>query len=221
VHLFSFISEDFQRMRHDTFLGYPKPVLAVENGRLAVQNVPVPSPSAAGTVLTRFASVAGNLRLAMLYDMVVRLPQASRITGVRDGREADPLRDVVEKVFQSLHDLAEESNAALVLVYLPRELDYRQSAPLPWRQFSHDAAARLRIPFVDLTTELKALPSNEVETLFIGGGVVGFAKSGGHYSERGNRFMAESLIRRLRAVEAVSEKLSRVGAADRRASDRE
>ena len=42
THLFAFITSDFQRMRKDRFLGYAKPVLVIENGKLVATNVPVP-----------------------------------------------------------------------------------------------------------------------------------------------------------------------------------
>src|SRR5262244_1013414 len=42
VHLLAFITGDFSRMKYDSFLGYGKPVLDIENGMLVVKNVPVP-----------------------------------------------------------------------------------------------------------------------------------------------------------------------------------
>ena len=43
VHFFAFITDDFYRMLADSFLGYAKPLLEIENGKLAVKNVPVPA----------------------------------------------------------------------------------------------------------------------------------------------------------------------------------
>ena len=42
IHLFTFITADFWRMRHRSFHGYGKPFLTLRDGELAVENVPVP-----------------------------------------------------------------------------------------------------------------------------------------------------------------------------------
>jgi hypothetical protein len=41
VQLLAFITDDFYRVLSDSFFGYGKPVLAIENDRLVVKNVPV------------------------------------------------------------------------------------------------------------------------------------------------------------------------------------
>ena len=43
LHLFAFITVDFERMQQDNFLGYGKPVLTIRDNELAVENVPVPN----------------------------------------------------------------------------------------------------------------------------------------------------------------------------------
>src|SRR3954470_14331191 len=43
IHVFAFISNDFVRMEEPVFLGFGKPVLAIDRGELVTRNVPVPS----------------------------------------------------------------------------------------------------------------------------------------------------------------------------------
>lgn len=42
VHVFAFISDDFERMRRTEVFGYDKPRLVLEGGELALENIPVP-----------------------------------------------------------------------------------------------------------------------------------------------------------------------------------
>jgi hypothetical protein len=53
--------------------------------------------------------------------------------------------------------------------------------------FAAKEAARLGLPFIDVTAAMRRLPRREVDTLFRG-----------HYSERGNAFVAATIADRIR-----------------------
>jgi hypothetical protein len=64
VQILAFITEDFGRMRSATFLGYPKPVLVLDHGALAVRNVPVPVRSELGVKARELVRPRAPHRLA-------------------------------------------------------------------------------------------------------------------------------------------------------------
>jgi hypothetical protein len=206
VHLFAFIALDFERMRNRSFLGYQKPTLTLEDGHLAVRNVPVPRISTFRVGLGRLARVVNRTQMAALYQRIVRRLSPPPSPPTR-GSASDPLRPVVEGVFESLRQLADRNGSLLVLVYLPTRSEREASAPSPWRSFVHDVAARLGIPLVDLTPDLAAVADGTAPGFFIRSGELQFFGAEGHYSARGNRFVAEALLRRLRALDPVSARL--------------
>lgn len=204
VHVFAFVTLDFARMRRQDFIGYGKPVITIDQDQLSVRNVPVPRRSGLILTMRTWGQAATNFRMVQLIAQLAhRTPQPSG--GVPDGAEGDPLRPVVEKVFESLRDLDAQRGTVLVLVYLPVEQDYG-TAPQPWRTFVHDVAARQGIALIDLVPELNDVSRQEAEKFFIGAREIPYRSSKGHYTVRGNQFIARALYRRLSAIEAVAAK---------------
>jgi hypothetical protein len=62
VHLFAFIGQDVYRMLANSFFGYGRPVLAERDGRLVVENTPVPQPSSFAPALIALAPAVRQLR---------------------------------------------------------------------------------------------------------------------------------------------------------------
>jgi hypothetical protein len=211
VHVFAFVADDFVRMRNDRFLGYPKPVLALDQGRLTVRSVPVPEPSALDRTRRSLDRIVGGFRISELFRRLVygpaRPPALIRVGG---GEEGDPLRPVAEKVFESLRDFHAGRGSVLVLVYLPTEGADGAGRLSPWRSFARDAAARLGIPLIDLVPDLNSLSGREVETFFIKAGDLPYRGAEGHYTVRGNQFIARALYRRLSALAPVGLKLGTI-----------
>lgn len=215
IHVFAFIGYDFERMRHDRFSGYGKPVLVLDHERLAVRNVPVPRRSALATTLSHLAREAANFRTVELIRRVVvgSPPPPGGVPGaVPDAADRDALRPVVEKLFESLHDLHAQRGRTLVLVYLPVQEEYAPGEPDPWRTFVHEAAARQGIPLIDLVPDLQAVSGAEAETFFIKPGEVRYGDAAGHYTLRGNQFVARALYRKLLAIDGVAAKLGAAAA---------
>jgi hypothetical protein len=210
VQLFAFITVDIDRMREARFLTAAKPVLVVEGGRLVTKNVPVPQRSWVGASLASVVRVASSLRTIQLLQSW--LPQRAAVPPRATGPD-DPLRPVVAALFRSLRDLHRERGSVLVLVYLPMRSDYADNPETgAWRTFVREEAARQDILVVDLVDDLRKVPSTVVDDYFISSGDPSFSSGAGHYSVRGNDFIARSLYDRLMSYDAIAERVHRAGA---------
>lgn len=194
--LFSFIQEDFVRMREPEFLGYAKPLLRLgDDGELEVRNVPVPRAGEGGPWLARLTRWLDRLR-------VVQLVRPLLGTRKRDDEGKLSREDLIRlagRVFEDLQRGTRDEGAQLVLVYLPMRWDYR-SPKARWREPLADQARERGIAFVDLAEELNALSSAEVDGLYIPKGALDFVGASGHFNEAGNAWVAESLLPRLRSL---------------------
>lgn len=209
VHVLAFINDDFSRMRSHTFLGYGKPTLGVEGGRLVVRNVPVPPQSALSVRLRDMARTASDFRLAQLFRRLVRGPASPPpdIWATPSGGPGDAVRPVAEALFASLGEWHAARGSELVLVYLPVEEEYGGGQAHPWRTFTHEVAVRHGLTLIDLVPALDRVPRAEAETYFFKVGELPYRGSEGHYTVRGNQFVARSLYERLREIAPVAARL--------------
>jgi hypothetical protein len=193
VLLFSFITEDFFRVSQDRFLGYPKPVLGVRDGRLVPLNVPLPRRSFYLPWLTRNAGLFYRLRTLQLYQSIFG-------SGARAAPDPRRAAEIASRIFADLEKTTRERGSALVLVYLPVAQDYGDPASDRWRDFVRRDAERRGIPFIDLVEEIRRIPPEEAARLFAD-----------HYSPEGNRFVAKTLHARLRGLPGLSGRLPGAG----------
>lgn len=187
LQLLGVLTDDFNRMRSDRFMGYGKPLLAVRGDSLVVTNLPVPRTS----WLERRRALHGE---AIARLGVVRLSR--RLLGLDDepepGRAAlanERLRPVVSHILADLRRLNDAKRSRLVVLYLPGAWDYRSDrATDAWRGFMRAEAERQGITFIDLVEELRSVPPSDVDGLFA---------PNLHFSAAGNAWAAETLHRRL------------------------
>lgn len=197
VHLFSFITSDFERMQFDNFGGYPKPYLSVRDGALVVENTPVPKRR---TIFRsdRFQDAANELRIVKGGLLVLRL------LGVRNDPKPkvgiltdDQAREVTAKIMEELKRLNAERGSTLVIVFLPKSGDSGNRSADRWRTFISEQTERLGIPFVDLVGEFRKLPVSEGESLF----TRPYFPS--HYNSRGNEWAAKLIHERLLQIPPI------------------
>jgi len=195
--IFAFITEDFFRVARDTFAGYGKPVLKVVGNRLVTTNVPVPRRAYYLPWLTQNARLFNQLKVLEVLERVL-----ARVVPER-GSAADPdpgqIRDVASRIFEELQRTAEQQHAVLVLVHLPVLEDYEGRASDPWREFVRGESTRRGIPFLEVADDLRRLPADRVGPLF-----------NEHYTVEGNRFVAQAIYSKLRALPPVVSRLSLV-----------
>jgi hypothetical protein len=190
VQVFAVIAADFERMRSDTFLGYGKPTLAVEDGGLVVGNTPVPYRSAAAVKRQAILRTVSGFRVVQLLHSFGGAPKPELTPA---GNAGDPLRPVVDAVITSLARENARRESRLLLAFLPTREDYDRSIADGWRHFVRGVAAREGVAFVDFVERLRELPVGQIDTLFIKPGDVPYGHAEGHYTVRGNEFVARAL----------------------------
>lgn len=187
IHIFALTSSDFLRVKNSKFLGvYDKPVLTLDGGRITVRNIPVPG-----------ASFAAQFRRA-LFRVIKGFRTSELITGLGDKilppktvlSDSD-LRDVKEislAVFADLNQKITEKKGKLVVLFLPTQEDYYRDETDPLRAWLRLELKTRGIVMIDLVDEVRKLSLRDFKNFFRG-----------HYSEAGNRFIAQYLYNTLNA----------------------
>lgn len=191
VHLFTFITEDFRRMRNGWFGFYGKPKLRLNNGTLKVENVPVYRQSYPVRLMVNLSKETERLRSVELGKAILRrmwdpAPQQKEMTD-------DEVRSMAVRVFEELQRLNRERQSVLVLVYLPIATDYYKRDSNVWRRYIKNAALERRIPFLDVVEKFRSLEAEQVEELYV-------RPWSGHFSPRGNKYLATFLREQLGVI---------------------
>ena len=199
VVLFAFITSDFIRMESDTFYGYGRPWLTLRDGELFQENFPVPSRSYNVSWLTVNLYMLQQLNTVKFMNKVfgsVR-SQGDASPVVKDHRHTE---EVVAKIYSELQQISLANQRQAVLVYLPTLADYEGTGTGRWREFVRAEAGKNDYFFVDLVEEMRTLPGHTVKKMF---------RKGGHYSDEGNRYVAEALYKKLMEIPEIESKLQR------------
>lgn len=200
VHLFAPVVYDYERMRSDTFFGYGKPYLVTAGDRLSVENVPVPRRSYLLPWWTRNGRTLQQLRTVQFLQTWLRPSDREQPSANLHLDESQTQADITY-ILKDLQKLAGEKEALLVIVYLPVQEDVQGEAPTFWRTFMAEEARRQGIIFIDLLPDLQRLTPVEREKLFIQEGELdAYYGAAGHYTAAGNRFVADLLAEKMRAM---------------------
>lgn len=204
VHLFSFIYGDFVRIMDDSFLGYGKPKMVIENGELTVRNVPVPRKGHWMPWFTENSDLLDELHIIAALRGLLRKFSGSRAATSSLGE----VMEVALMLFDRLAAHHLERGSEFILVYLPVEEDYAGHYE-DLRQYLARWTRSRGILFIDPTNEFRALPASQATRLFIAEGPNKFPDAAGHYNALGNRWVATIIEQRLKEMPEVS---SRIGA---------
>jgi hypothetical protein len=202
VHLFTFIWHDFERMALTEFTGYPKSKLALKNGHLVATNVPVPRWKGPDRGVTAAALVA-DTRLMQYVERRIDQSDAAKMRRV-DAQ----VWDIAEAVFLDLAKMNKERGSSLVLVYLPAPPDLTPGPYDVRRERMEKFSKKSGIPFIDLTPEIRGVPPDSLDWLFITPNALPVEGSGGHYTAKGHQWVAARLAEHLRAIPTVAAALS-------------
>ena len=200
VHVFALIWADIDRMRRASFFGYPKPTLELRNGELTVAGTPVPERAFWVPWLTQNAHLLRELRVAEALARILGGGDEERDAPRIGQREAATL---LLRALGRMRDGDLAHGSQLVLVWLPTREEYAPFGYDPMREAILAAALRGGIPVVDLVPDLRAVPPNEIDALFLRDDEVAYPGAAGHYSVAGNAWIASRLLERLRALPAL------------------
>jgi len=186
---------DFLRTEASQFRGYGKPVLAVRDGQLVTENVPVPRWHYVLPWLTEKLRDADQLHLFRAVRAGWRWLRPPLAPEARDAEA----RAVASKVLEQLEAGHRQRGSLLLVVYLPVIADYDGERSDPWREHLRAETAARGVPFLDLVEGLRRVRRGEMRRLFL---------RDGHYTVAGNRFVAERLLEALRGTPAVAQRLA-------------
>jgi lysophospholipase L1-like esterase len=217
VQLFAFITDDFYRMLYDSFLGYAKPRLEVENGVLVAKNVPVPRRDYYFPWITQNAENLKSLRTVQFLNKALRKirVEPAGSTQLTQKERDEKARKILRSLFQDLKRMNEHRSSKLVLVYLPTiwELNgaspqWQWTAPKEWTEFLDEESGSLGIPFINFFSEFNSRPYDEMARLFIPKGQLSYPEAEGHLNNAGNETVARLIYDKLMTHPAISCALS-------------
>jgi len=198
LHLFTFITGDFDRMRHDTFAGYGKPVIRLENGGLVTGNVPVPATGyTLGPLFPRVRALE-DLRLVELLRL--SLGKLGLLADSPPEVTDEQTRTVAARIFEDLRDLNARRGSRLVLVHLPSFRRVPVEVDAEWAHFVHVTADRIGVPVIDVQAEFQRLALEDRKALFFQ------QPDNRHLNQRGNEMAAGVICRAITRLPPLSDR---------------
>jgi hypothetical protein len=191
AHVFAFIGDDFVRMEDPVFLGFGKPILAIENGELVARNIPVPSLASRYPWLIAIPKALDATRTGNLIARVMKKYRpAASATGKSQEQRDERTRTIVRMMFANLKRLDAAGGTRLVLLYQPVLYDLDTTRPSEWTRFIEATAQELQIPLVNVLDDMRS--RGNARELFLDVGT-----AGGHYSNAGHALVADLLYKEL------------------------
>jgi hypothetical protein len=195
----AFITDDFYRMTSTDEGLHGKPVLAIDNGVLAVRGVPVPYRAAdrlvrVGEAVSRLHTFA----LARRTVLAMRPPESRDAGGT--SLDLVGLREVIHKILEDLKAISVERSRSLLLVHLPTPWELGDGTVREWRDFLAGESVALDIPLLDTFETFETLAPELRARAFIPEGRIGYEGAEGHLSVEGNARIAQLVYARLRAL---------------------
>ncbi|MGH9892010.1 MAG: SGNH/GDSL hydrolase family protein [bacterium] len=209
VHVLAFITDDFRRMGLKQSWYWGKPTLALHDGALKTENVPVPRLVPRVPQLRFFLDAAQELRTVQFFGKL----KAKLGPGTADSMASDSTRaEVVSAIVADLSTMNRADRRSLVLVYLPTLGDYhslRSHSADRWRERLRAASAQgQNVWYLDLISEYRRLPPDSAKSMFIPYQGEGYERRGyGHYTVGGNQWVADKLYQYLLGVPEIASRL--------------
>jgi len=197
--IFAFITADFSRALSPKFRNYSKPLLSADNGKIIQNNIPVPRPGFISQYLPRFETAINSLRVVKLtHALLNTLNPPDRASKVKIEEQVKRIKKLTSAIFRSLHDYNEQNNRPVLFVYLPTQMDYRNKMKtMIMRDFLRSQAEKNGWILFDLIDDFRGLEAADVPELFLQRDLPGYKASKGHYTEKGNRYIAELLLNKI------------------------
>jgi hypothetical protein len=198
LHIFAFIGADLDRAGLSTSFGYGRPSMRVIDDALVATDVPVPRLVPA--IFRGVARFGDRLKSVELASRLGKRIFAPRYPSTDETvRELGPL---LRRLFTEVVKLGESRGATTVFVYLP--VGSETDRDHHWRPWVRDTLAELGYPLIDLTDELRKLPSDVSSEFYI----APQEPAGGHYSSGGNGWVANEVANGLQRIPAAAEKVT-------------
>ena len=213
IHLFAFITGDFDRMRYSDFKGYPKPMLKADidennaaSRTLVVENVPVSRLPYIIPKLFRYRNSIEALKtIQLLKPLIPSLGIQKGPLPFKDDSK-DDVFDASRLLFSDLKTISKQKNILFVAIWLPVGTDYeRKPHEDEFRKQMIVMLGKLGINVIDLIPLFRRnVHESQVDELFIGHDYSGYTGSRGHYSVKGNQFFAKTIYEELLKIDVAT-----------------
>jgi len=204
MHILAFISDDFYRMQLDSFFGYGKPKLRVENEQLRILNVPVPK-AGYHSKLTSSLNHLKRLRTVEFTSKVIKKLRYSATPENERNKNWETKRVLVE-LFQDLKNMNEQDLSLFVLVYLPTLHDLKKDDIGEWSGFIEKESLVQKIPFLNIMDEFKQIGYEKAEEYFIPESEARYLGAAGHLNNKGNDVVARMIYAKLKKYVLYQER---------------
>jgi len=185
--IFAFITEDFGRTTRDDFYGYDRPRLAIRDGELVPQNLPLSKRSFPQRLFENVAGDLGRLRIGVF----VRALSARLGFGPPSSSNRQETREMVSLLFADLARVQKASGRRFVLLYLPTLADFSEPGRSDdWRGFVAAEAQENGYFLIDFVQTMLTTPVKEAHGWFQG-------PPNWHLTDAGNEAVAREVLRRL------------------------
>lgn len=178
-------------------MNYPKPRLYIHNGQIIKQNVPVPRLGFLVKYLSRYEPAIARLNVILLMHYFLEKLK-NNASQVERTLSLIATKKLTLSIICTLNSFNKEYDRTVLLVHLPSMGDYKNSPE------SDSLRTYLRINakingwfYIDLIDDFRNLSSGFVPELFIKKNIPGFIGSKGHYTEKGNRYIADLLVKKI------------------------
>lgn len=141
-------------------------------------------------------------------DVPVRSRPSARLSATE--RDSETWK-VVRKVIDDRVAANRGKRSLLVLVHLPATGDFREGISDSWRRFAKREAEQRGLPHLDRVAELRRMPEQSIEPLFIAPGVIQYRAAAGPLTPKGNEWVAREVYDPLVAQPAIEERLQALG----------
>jgi len=199
--ILAFVTDDINRMASDQFLGYPKPLLSVQDQQILTPAAPLPEPRLLDRVLPRYRPLIARLSVMQLLDKALGRERVANVS-----LNNNQLLELTLSIFASVNGFSKKHDRTALLVHLPVQDDYKDSPNLnEVMDFFTVSTKQNGWIYYNLVDDFKKLMPHEVPQLFIQQDLPGFNGSRGHYTEKGNQYIAELIVRHLSGNPATAE----------------
>ncbi|MHC4268242.1 MAG: hypothetical protein ACYSWS_06410 [Planctomycetota bacterium] len=197
VLVFAFITNDIDRMSKDQFLNYHKPRLYVRGGKIIKQNVPVPKP---GFLIKYFSRYELAIKQLNVIQLMYKFSDKIQNNYSLRANNLIP-QDTEELTLHIIKDLIKVSRASdrkVLFVHLPTQEDFNNHTKSDsLRTFLLSNSEENGWFYIDLIDEFRNLDPNSVHELFIQKNINNLVSAKGHYTEKGNRYIADLVVKEI------------------------
>lgn len=197
--IFAFITSDLSRAISPKFRDYSKPLLSIDDGTIVTKNIPVERPGFITQHLPKFEAAIKSLRVTTLsHALLNMLREPDGTSKTHRDEMVTRIEKLTLAIFKSLHDYSHANNRRVLFVYLPTQLEYNnQEKTKLARGFIYSQAEHNSWLFIDLIDDFRSLAPGDVSELFLQRDLPGYKESKGHYTEKGNQYIADLIMKKI------------------------